>query len=643
MKILMIATEFSPIIGGGGRYVENLVTELSKQGIEVRLLTSGELDEEISISKNLTIKRCKLLNDLYFGKGNFMEGVNQIIKEIETEMPDVIHTHHSLESLMVQAANINYSIPHIITHHKTPEYREEKYKLNGKWSVFKFTNKIDDKDLFIAPSMAFVSSLIDSGVEENKIFQIYPGVDQSIYKKINNSKTLVDMKTRLNIGKNDILILLPTQVRQRKGVEFALKTLAKLRIESKNIKVLITGLPFLSAEKQKELSEILLPNQIIKVEKVFKDEEMPILYNISDLVLLTSEAEGLGMCLLEAMACQTPIIGTDVMGINEVITDGFNGGLVKFGDQKSLKEKIIGLLFNKPLKEKYIKNSLSLLKEKFNLTNQAVKHTEIYEKCSSQKPYKQNITLKISDIKNILNLTKTYKDLIDNNSTVAFLLIGSIPENKYIPGWSDIDLICLADNPDLEFFTRIASLEQEINSFTGVKTGIEVVDYKNLTKATIHPVLAENFVKYIKNFYEKVDKAKVLFLKNGNVLPFFDDNVVSKISLTVHTLQTVNYMNKYLKTTSKEKQKEVIRKIIKNILFVMQSYLLIKHNLFVEDYELVIKEYSIYNPKLDYGIIDQYFKNRHSWNAIRDKEISDQDISACWNLFQKVVTKSLSI
>ena len=83
VKILMMAMEFPPIVGGGGRYVENLIKGLSQQDIYVELLTSGGTDEKLSINKNLEIKRYKLFKDLYLGRGNFIEGVNQIIKEIE--------------------------------------------------------------------------------------------------------------------------------------------------------------------------------------------------------------------------------------------------------------------------------------------------------------------------------------------------------------------------------------------------------------------------------------------------------------------------------------------------------------------------------------------------------------------------------
>ncbi len=644
MKVLMIATEFPPIIGGGGRYVENLIKGLSEQDVQVQLLTSGETDEELSVNKNLKIKRYRLFRDLYFGRGNFIEGVNEIIKYIELDKPDLIHSHHSIESLMVQVANLNYSIPHIITHHKTPEYRGEKYKLNGKWSVFKFVNQLSDRNYFIAASSAFVNSLIDSGINETRIFQVYPGVDQSIYKKIDDSEILGKMEKRLGVDNNDILVLIPAQIRQRKGIEFALQSLSKLSFDGKKIKVLITGTSLAPVEMVNKLKKALLPNELIKIDSPFEDKEMPSLYSIADVVVLPSEAEGLGMCLLEAMACQTPIVGTNVMGINEVLTDNLNGKVVEFGDKKGLSKAVVEMLKNSVLREKCVQNGLLLLQNKFNLRHQADKHIETYRKVIGQDANSYNRrVLTVSDIQKILNSIGIYKKILENKSTIAFMLIGSIPGGKYIPGWSDIDLICLANRPDINFLNYISGLEKELQNTTGVKTGIEVVDYQNLKLATKNPLMAENFVKYMKNFYRHVDNQKIIFLRDGYELPVFSKKVVAKTSLVTHSLQTLAYMNKFLKEKDTYKnRKDSLRKIIKNTLFIMQGYLLVKEGLFTDDYEAVIQVYSKSHPGLDCRILSVYFSNRIFWRDMKEENIKKEEITSLWRLFQSVAQQNIS-
>ena len=72
---------------------------------------------------------------------------------------------------------------------------------------------------------------------------------------------------------------------------------------------------------------------------------MPSLYNSVDIVVLPSYREGLPKGLIEAAACATPLVATDVPGSREVVEDGVNGLLVEPRDSASLAkamERLIG-------------------------------------------------------------------------------------------------------------------------------------------------------------------------------------------------------------------------------------------------------------------------------------------------------------
>jgi len=86
-------------------------------------------------------------------------------------------------------------------------------------------------------------------------------------------------------------------------------------------------------------------------EKVIFLPEMPqqeLCYKVaqSTVLVLPSLSEGLGRVLIEAMAATTPVIGTTVGGIPDIIQDGLTGFLVPPGDADALAEKMIYLLEN---------------------------------------------------------------------------------------------------------------------------------------------------------------------------------------------------------------------------------------------------------------------------------------------------------
>jgi len=66
----------------------------------------------------------------------------------------------------------------------------------------------------------------------------------------------------------------------------------------------------------------------------------------ASVLVLPSQSEGFGRVILEAMAAGTPVIGSRVGGIPELIEDGVNGFLVAPGDERTLADKINWLFEN---------------------------------------------------------------------------------------------------------------------------------------------------------------------------------------------------------------------------------------------------------------------------------------------------------
>jgi glycosyltransferase involved in cell wall biosynthesis len=66
----------------------------------------------------------------------------------------------------------------------------------------------------------------------------------------------------------------------------------------------------------------------------------------SSVLVLPSTSEGLGRVVIEAMAAGTPVIGSCVGGIPELVEDGLRGFLVSPGDEDALAEKLSWVLNN---------------------------------------------------------------------------------------------------------------------------------------------------------------------------------------------------------------------------------------------------------------------------------------------------------
>jgi glycosyltransferase involved in cell wall biosynthesis len=77
------------------------------------------------------------------------------------------------------------------------------------------------------------------------------------------------------------------------------------------------------------------------------------------LLVNTSEKEGFGLTTIEANACGTPNVSTDVPGLRDSVRDGETGLLVAFGDTDALARAIVRLLTDEPLRARLVEHGLA--------------------------------------------------------------------------------------------------------------------------------------------------------------------------------------------------------------------------------------------------------------------------------------------
>ena len=73
-------------------------------------------------------------------------------------------------------------------------------------------------------------------------------------------------------------------------------------------------------------------------------QSLPYYYSAADVVVMPSRYESFGMVALEAMACGTPVIASDVGGLSYTVQDGVTGFLVPANDPDSLADAICHIL-----------------------------------------------------------------------------------------------------------------------------------------------------------------------------------------------------------------------------------------------------------------------------------------------------------
>ncbi|MBS4034561.1 MAG: glycosyltransferase family 4 protein [Ignavibacterium sp.] len=236
------------------------------------------------------------------GKGfsGYLKNLPGLKKKITDFNPDLIHAHYGLSGLL---AALQRKIPVIITFHGSDAYLLK----------IKFLSKIAAR---LSKFNIYVSKKIMERIDKNNHNAIIPcGINLEIFQPIE----MKIAREELYMEPNKKYILFASRFNNSvKNASLAFEALNKL-------------------DGNTELLEL----------KNRSREEVNMLLNACDLLLLTSFSEGSPQIIKEAMACNCPIVATDVGDIKDVIA-GTEGCFITKFDPVDVAEKIkLALDFNK--------------------------------------------------------------------------------------------------------------------------------------------------------------------------------------------------------------------------------------------------------------------------------------------------------
>ncbi len=246
---------------------------------------------------------------------NLFGKLERKLKEISA---DVVHTHLFGGDLWGRVAARRLNVPVITTEHALAT-DVGWFKTNVKqWLV-------GLSDVYVAPSQA-ISSFIhhEYHVPTEKIHVIYHGVQLDRFQNI-SPLTFSDTLRLLTIGR----------LVYEKGQDIGLSAVARLSDIPLNYRIVGSG-------KMKE--QLILQADVLGIADhvIFEHPitDIPHVFATSDILIVPSRSEGLGLVVIEAMASGRLVIGTRTGGIPELIHDHTNGILVDTDDPIDLARAI---------------------------------------------------------------------------------------------------------------------------------------------------------------------------------------------------------------------------------------------------------------------------------------------------------------
>ena len=225
------------------------------------------------------------------------------------------------------------------------KHTNHKGKTSKKINTLAFMMKwIERRILFKSDKVIALSRFMSERVREihhypdRRIIKIPGGIDLDHFNLPDGGKGTE--KTKMALPEDKTVFLTLRNLVPRMGLENLIKAFHRSKLLQRKSLLLIGGRGFMEAHLKQMTAHFQLENSIRFMGHV-PDRELPTLYQAADFfVLPTSKLEGFGLVILEALASGTPVLGTPVGAIPEIL-GGFDKKLIFNGTgRKEIQEKL---------------------------------------------------------------------------------------------------------------------------------------------------------------------------------------------------------------------------------------------------------------------------------------------------------------
>lgn len=370
IKILRIINRFNI---GGPTYNATFLTSFISDKFETLLVgglpEEGEADslhilEEYGV-KPILIPEMKR-NPNFISDRKALRKIKDIIKEYQ---PDIVHTHAAKAGALGRQAAASCKVPVIVHtfhghvfHSYFNKYKTEIFRLIEKRLASKSTGIVAISDL-----QKKELSEVFRIAPKNKINVIQLGFDLNPFHENLEEKRKLTRST-YDLSDDSLAIAIVGRLAPIKNHNLFLEGIKLVQQATKQKLVFfIVGDGDQKSAIEEKITALKSEMEIdIRMTSWIKDIKT---FNAGmDVICLTSDNEGTPVSLIEAQACNIPIVSTDVGGVRDIVAESETGYIVPKNDVNAFAEKLLLLTEDKNNRERMSQNGWSFVRDKFHYT-----------------------------------------------------------------------------------------------------------------------------------------------------------------------------------------------------------------------------------------------------------------------------------
>ncbi|HYR84665.1 MAG TPA: N-acetyl-alpha-D-glucosaminyl L-malate synthase BshA [Terriglobia bacterium] len=364
-----------PTYGGSGVVATELGKELAGRGHDVHFI-SYALPIRLTMNERIYFHEVEVLTYPLFEYPPYDLVLATKMAEVMTRYDlDILHVHyaipHSISAYLAKMMLTDRVVPFVTTLHGT-----DITLVGNDRSYLPITRfGIEQSDAVTAVSEYLRRCTIEEFQVQRPVTVVPNFVDCDVYDRA------TDKSLRRKFANDDEGILIHiSNFRPVKRVEDVIAIFAQVRKKQKARLLMVGDGP------DRPKAEWLANTHGIAKDVLFvgKQNEMNRLLSVSDILLLPSELESFGLVALEAMACEVPVIATQVGGIPEVVNHGMDGFLYGVGDVSSMAEGCLAILNDPQLRSNLGKAAREHARRDFCASKIVLQYEALYHQTIQQ-------------------------------------------------------------------------------------------------------------------------------------------------------------------------------------------------------------------------------------------------------------------
>ncbi len=313
LRIAHVVSTFPPQLGGMGSVCASEASAMAEQGHDVSVFTlqySGDIDLQDQ-DKKVSFKIIRLRPIIKFGDAGL---VPQLLWKIGKNF-DLVHLHYPFYG---GAEWLNFiSVPMVVTYHMDAQATGAKFIIQKIYDFLWPRLLFAKAKKIITVDSSFNSSELLKGISQDKIIEIYNGVDTNIFKL-----QLVDLNV---LGLSDLqgkkIVLFVGNLLPLKRLDLIIKSIKLLNY--KDVVLLVVGGGD-HLEKYKQMARSLeVELQVRFVGPCADKAKLVQYYNTAFCVVVPSDYESFSLVAVEAMACGKPLVLSSL----DIFKNKFSGAI----------------------------------------------------------------------------------------------------------------------------------------------------------------------------------------------------------------------------------------------------------------------------------------------------------------------------